>query len=248
MSNNTKIEWTLASWNPVTGCTRVSPGCAHCYAERMAHRLQLIGQDKYKNGFRVTLHEDTLNLPLTWKKPRQIFVNSMGDLFHKDVPIAFIRKVFATMQRADWHVYQLLTKRSERMLSLAPRLTWPENLWMGVTCESSDYTYRLEHLQAIPCAVRFVSMEPLLGSIKTFPVNKIDWIIVGGESGPGARPMEKKWVYEIKERCDRYQIPFFFKQWGGSRRKDSGCLLDGKLYQEMPPLKSIDSVYALPLK
>jgi len=247
MSNSSKIEWTKASWNPVTGCSRVSPGCAHCYAERMAHRLQRIGQEKYKNGFKVTLHEDTLSLPLSWKKPRQIFVNSMGDLFHKDVPIDFIRKVFATMERADWHIYQLLTKRSERMLSLAPKLRWPENLWMGVTCESADYVYRMHQLQEIPSPIRFVSMEPLLGPIKTFPVKKIDWIILGGESGPGARPMDKKWVIEIKDRCDKYNIPFFFKQWGGVRRKDSGCLLDGKLYQAMPPLHIVENDYSLPL-
>lgn len=207
-----------------------------------------MGQAKYKNGFKVTLHEDTLALPLSWKKPRQIFVNSMGDLFHKDVPIEFIRKVFKTMERANWHVYQLLTKRSERMLSLAPKLPWPENVWMGVTCETSDYIYRMQHLQQVPSAIRFVSMEPLLGPIGNFPVKNIDWIILGGESGPGARPMDKRWVIEIKDRCNKYSIPFFFKQWGGTRRQENGCLLDGMLYQETPSYSKPEISYSLPLK
>ena len=236
MAASTKIEWTRSSWNPVTGCDRVSAGCAHCYAERMAHRLQRIGQAKYKNGFKVTLHEDLLSLPLSWKKPRLIFVNSMSDLFHKAVPLDFIREIFAVMEIAPWHIFQLLTKRSERMASLAARLPWPENVWMGVTSESAKFTYRMSHLQQVPAAVRFVSMEPLLGPMGDFPTEGIDWVIVGGESGPSARPMEKSWVIQIRNRCMQNGIPFFFKQWGGFNRKETGCLLEGKYYHEMPSL------------
>lgn len=194
MAALTKIEWTHASWNPVTGCDRVSAGCAHCYAERMAHRLQAMGQAKYVNGFKVTLHPDVLPLPLAWKKPRHIFVNSMSDLFHKDVPLAFIRKVFEIMRVAHWHSFQILTKRSERLASLAPKLAWPDNVWAGVTVESSAYLSRLDDLARVPAAIRFVSMEPLLGPIPKFRADKLDWVILGGESGPGARPMEKAWV------------------------------------------------------
>jgi protein gp37 len=222
------------SWNPVTGCDRVSAGCAHCYAERMARRLQGIGQAKYKNGFKVTLHPDLLNMPLKWKKPRHIFVNSMSDIFHKDIPLAFVRNVFEIMKRAEWHTFQLLTKRSERMLELAPMLPWPTNVWIGVTVESSTYIHRLRDLRQVPAAVRFVSMEPLLGPLGAFPAEGIDWVIVGGESGPDARPMEKSWVVEIRNRCHRNNIPFFFKQWGGRNRKQTGSLLEGKYYHEMP--------------
>jgi protein gp37 len=238
MSALTKISWTRASWNPVTGCDRVSAGCAHCYAERMAHRLQKMGQVKYKNGFKVTLHDDALTLPLTWKKPRLIFVNSMSDLFHKDVPLEFIKKIFDVMSQAEWHIFQLLTKRSERLASLAPKLPWPENIWAGVTVESAQYYKRLDDLRQVPSEVRFVSMEPMLGPMSDFPIDDIDWIVLGGESGPGARPMEKQWVNEVHNRCKQNNIPFFFKQWGGSNRKETGCLLDGKCYHEMPQLKT----------
>ena len=239
MSANSHIEWTHASWNPVTGCSRVSPGCAHCYAERMAHRLQKIGQAKYRNGFKVTLHEDLLSMPFKWKKPHHIFVNSMSDLFHKDIPDEFIFKVFGTMQKADWHVFQFLTKRSERLLSLSPKLVWPENIWAGVTTESDKQVSRMRDLQKVPAAVRFVSMEPLLSSISDFPTKNIDWIILGGESGPGARPMQKSWVIEIRNRCLANQIPFFFKQWGGVNRNKTGRLLEGKYYEEMPDRKAV---------
>jgi protein gp37 len=232
----TKIEWTRASWNPVTGCDRVSAGCVHCYAERMAHRLQKMGQVKYKSGFKVTLHDDALSLPLTWKKPRLIFVNSMSDLFHNDVPLGFIRKIFDVMHKADRHIFQILTKRSERMLELAPKLVWPENVWAGVTVESSRYYHRLEHLRKVPAAIRYVSMEPMLGPMPDFPVKGIDWLILGGESGPGARPMQKGWVLEMRNRCAHYNVPFFFKQWGGFSRQETGCLLAGKYYHEMPRL------------
>jgi protein gp37 len=234
MNHSAKTKRNWASWNPVTGCSHISPGCAHCYAERMAHRLQMMGQAKYKNGFKVTLHNDVIDLPLSWKKPRHIFVNSMSDLFHKDVPLEFIQKVFDTMRKANWHSYQILTKRSERLLELNPQIAWPENVWMGVTCESKGQLFRLRDLARIPAALRFVSMEPLLGPIGDFPTEGIDWIIVGGESGPGARLMDKSWVIEIRNHCLKSNIPFFFKQWGGTNRKESGSLLDGKYYQEMP--------------
>lgn len=236
MSNLTKIEWTRASWNPVTGCDRISIGCAHCYAERMAFRLKKMGQAKYKNGFKVTTHDDVLSLPLTWKKPRLIFVNSMSDLFHKDVPPEFIHKIFEVMRKADRHIFQFLTKRSERMLELAPLLVWPENVWAGVTVESSKYYSRLEDLHQVPAAIRYVSVEPMLGPMPDFPMEGIDWIILGGESGPGARAMKKSWVVEMRNRCAQYNIPFFFKQWGGFNRQETGCMLDGKYYQEMPRL------------
>jgi protein gp37 len=234
MSDFSKIEWTCASWNPVTGCDRVSSGCAHCYAERMAHRLQRIGQAKYRNGFKVTLHPDLLDMPLKWKKPRHIFVNSMSDLFHDDVPLDFILGLFNVMQMAEWHTFQILTKRSERLLDLASKLPWPPNVWMGVTAESPKQIFRMRHLQKIKAAVRFVSMEPLLGPMGEFPVENIDWIIVGGESGPEARSMEKSWAIEIRNRCLQNDIPFFFKQWGGRNRKETGSLLDGKYYHQMP--------------
>jgi protein gp37 len=241
MADSTKIEWTRASWNPITGCDRVSSGCVHCYAERMANRLQKIGQAKYKNGFGVTVHDDVLSLPLTWKKPRLIFVNSMSDLFHKDVPLKFIRKIFDVMSQADRHIFQILTKRSERMLSLSSKLVWPENVWAGVTVESSQYYHRLGDLRRVPAAIRYVSLEPMLGPMPDFPIEGVDWIILGGESGPGARPMKKSWVIEIRDRCRKYNIPFFFKQWGGFNRKETGCMLDGKYYHEMPRLRSDSS-------
>lgn len=247
MTEPAQIYANRASWNPVTGCDRVSAGCVHCYAERMAHRLQKMGQAKYKNGFKVTLHDDVLTLPLTWKKPRLIFVNSMSDLFHKDVPLEFIQKVFSVMRQADWHIFQILTKRSERMLELAPKLSWPENVWAGVTVESSNYYGRLEDLRQVPAALRYVSVEPLLGPMADFPMEGIDWIILGGESGPGARPMERSWVIEIRNRCAKNNVPFFFKQWGGFNRKETGCLLDGKYYHEMPNLKNTRGELSLDL-
>ncbi|HBC45976.1 MAG TPA: hypothetical protein DEO84_08035 [candidate division Zixibacteria bacterium] len=238
MPTAAQIYANRASWNPVTGCDRISAGCAHCYAERMAHRLQKMGQAKYKNGFKVTLHDDVLALPLTWKKPRLIFVNSMSDLFHKDVPLSFIQKIFTVMRRADWHIFQILTKRSDRMASLAPKIKWPENVWAGVTVESADYYNRLDDLRAVPAALRYVSAEPMLGPMPDFPLKGIDWIILGGESGPGARPMEKRWVIDMRNRCKKNDVPFFFKQWGGTNRQETGCLLDGKYYHEMPELKN----------
>ena len=247
MTSPSKIPDSWTSWNPVTGCDRISAGCAHCYAERMAHRLQRIGQKKYKNGFKVTTHDDVLGLPLKWKKPRLIFVNSMSDLFHKDVPLEFIQKIFAVMGQANWHFFQFLTKRSERMVTLAPELDWPDNVWAGVTVELANYYGRLDDLRRVPTALRYVSVEPMLGPMPDFPLEGIDWIILGGESGPGARPMKKSWVIEIRNRCAQHNVPFFFKQWGGFNRGETGCMLDGKYYHEMPRLKNESSELLLEL-
>lgn len=239
MASNSSIEWTESTWNPVTGCSKISPGCAHCYAERMALRLKAMGQANYRNGFRVTTHEHALAMPLRWRKPQTIFVNSMSDLFHEDVPLAFIQKIFAVMQEASWHRFQVLTKRSARLVELAPFLPWPENIWMGVTVENSDYTFRIDHLRQVNAAVRFLSIEPLLGAMPNLDLSEIDWVIVGGESGPGARPMKTEWPLEIQRQCQQAMVPFFFKQWGGVNKKKAGRLLDGQLYNGMPKLKNV---------
>lgn len=230
----TTIEWTEATWNPVTGCSKISAGCANCYAERMAKRLRAMGQPNYVNGFEVTLHPHMLSLPLEWRKPRMVFVNSMSDLFHEKVPLEYVRQVFAVMAEADWHRFQILTKRSERLRELAPQLDWPENVWMGVTCESREYAGRLDDLRATPAAIRFLSLEPLLSRMPRLSLRDIDWVIVGGESGPGARPMEPEWVSEIRDRCVSSGVPFFFKQWGGTLKKRTGRELEGRTWNEMP--------------
>ena len=234
MAVNSKIEWTECTWNPVTGCTKISLGCLNCYAERMARRLQAMGQPNYANGFRVTLHPHMLELPLRWRKPRMIFVNSMSDLFHKDVPLEFIQQVFDVMRRASHHCFQVLTKRSERLLQLSPSLPWPHNIWMGVTIESQDYTSRIDHLRQTAGAVKFISFEPLLSPIVDVNLNGIDWVIVGGESGPGARPMQREWVTDIRDRCVAGRVPFFFKQWGGLNKKANGRLLQNRTWGEKP--------------
>jgi protein gp37 len=234
MGAKSTIEWTESTWNPVTGCTKISPGCAHCYAERMAQRLQAMGQANYVNGFQVTIHEHVLGLPLRWRKPQSIFVNSMSDLFHEDVPEEFIRKVFAVMQEASWHRFQVLTKRSSRLLELAPSLPWAENIWMGVTLENDDYTFRIDQLRLVDAAVRFLSLEPLLGPIPDLNLSKIDWVIVGGESGPGSRPMRAEWVNDILKQCQQVAVPFFFKQWGGTNKNKSGRILNNRLYNDIP--------------
>jgi protein gp37 len=234
MAQLTKIEWTHSSWNPVTGCSKVSAGCKYCYAERMAKRLHAAGQYRYRNGFKVTLQEDIVDLPLRWRKPRLVFTGSMTDLFHKDIPFDYLRRIFGTMEKAHWHIFQILTKREDRLNELYKRLPWPENVWMGVTVESSREVDRMDVLTKVPAAVRFVSMEPLLGPIPDFPTEGIDWIIVGGESGPKARPVEYRWIVEIRNRCLTNNIPFFFKQWGGFNKKKKGSLLDGKYYHEYP--------------
>ncbi len=236
MALSTSIEWTDSTWNPVTGCTKISSGCVNCYAERMALRLKAMGNPSYTNGFSITLHEDALELPLKWKKPQTIFVNSMSDLFHEDIPIKFILRVFDIMRRAEWHCYQILTKRSDRMLELSPRLPWMSNIWMGVTVEEKNYTYRIEHLKRTGAKVKFLSLEPLLSPISNLQLEGIDWIIVGGESGPNARPMEKDWVIDIRNQCQSEKVPFFFKQWGGINKKKAGRELDGRIWNETPSL------------
>ena len=236
MAQISKIEWTEATWNPVTGCTKVSPGCKHCYAERIAKRLHSMGQFRYRNNFKVTLQPDLVELPLRWRKPRIIFVNSMSDLFHDAVPDNYIIEVFRTMEQASWHLFQVLTKRSDRLSSLASTLSWPENIWIGTSVENQEYTFRIKDLSNVPAAVRFLSIEPLLGPIRYLSLRKIDWVIVGGESGPGARPMNPEWVRSIQRRCQRQNVPFFFKQWGGVNKSRTGRLLDGKTWDERPSL------------
>ncbi len=236
MAQLSPIEWTDATWNPVTGCTKISPGCKFCYAERMAGRLHAMGQHRYRNGFRPTLQPDLLELPLRWATPRVIFVNSMSDLFHADVPTDYIRAVFDTIKRADQHVFQVLTKRSERLREIAPELDWPRNLWMGVSVENKDYVERVRDLQQVPARLRFLSVEPLLGPIRRLPLAGIGWVIVGGESGPGARPIEAEWVRSIRDRCVARGVPFFFKQWGGVQKKRTGRTLDGETWDERPAL------------
>jgi protein gp37 len=234
MSFNSAIEWTESTWNPMTGCTKVSLGCKNCYAERMAKRLQAMGQPNYKNGFRLTLHPHMLNLPLTWKKPQMIFVNSMSDIFHEDAAEDFIRKIFSVMAKAHWHIFQVLTKRSDRLLEFADDLKWESNVWMGVTVESVENVNRINHLRQSPAKVKFLSLEPLLGPLPELNLDGINWVIVGGESGPKARIMRKEWVSDIKDQCERANIPFFFKQWGGTNKKKSGRLLEGRTWDEMP--------------
>lgn len=228
------IEWTEATWNPVTGCSKVSAGCRHCYAERMAARLQAMGQKNYRNGFLVTCHPQMLELPKRWKKPRLIFVNSMGDLFHEQVPLAFVQQCFAVMRETPQHTYQLLTKRSRRLAEVAGDLVWPANLWMGVTVESQAEVKRIIDLRRVSAAVRFLSIEPLLGPIKKLDLSGINWVIVGGESGPKARPIKEEWVVAIRDQCLQDGVAFFFKQWGGVHKKETGRVLEGRTWDGMP--------------
>ena len=218
----------------MTGCTKISPGCKFCYAERMARRLKAMDNPRYLNGFALTQHADLIDLPLRWRKPRVIFVNSMSDLFHQDVQEAFIRGCFETMRQAYWHTFQILTKRPERVAQMAATLPWPSNLWMGTSVENRDYYHRIEALGRVPVAVRFLSVEPLLGPVADIPLAKIDWMIVGGESGPGARPMRQEWVRELRDRCTESGVAFFFKQWGGVNKKKTGRMLDGQTWDQMP--------------
>lgn len=234
MSDQTGIEWTDATWNPVTGCTKISPGCKNCYAERLALRLRAMGNPRYQNGFAVTLHPGQLTLPLRWRQPRRIFVNSMSDLFHEAVPDYYIYQVFDVMKRAEWHIFQVLTKRSRRLAALAPRLSWGRNIWPGVSVENVQYTRRVEDLQTVPAAVRFLSVEPLLGPIPDLPLAGIAWVIVGGESGGQRRPMAAEWARHIRDQCRAGGVPFFFKQWGGRTPKAGGRMLDGRTWDEMP--------------
>jgi protein gp37 len=232
--SNTSIEWTDATWNPVTGCSYISEGCRNCYAKRMAKRLKAMGVLRYRNGFCVATHYDLIDAPLRWKKPRLIFVNSMSDLFHEEVPIEFIEDVFSTIYKAYWHVFQVLTKRADRLAALADKLDWPRNLWIGVTVESQEYVDRIKRLSDVPAALRFVSFEPLLGAIKELDLTCVDWAIVGGESGPNSRVMAPDWARMIRDVCVDQSIPFFFKQWGGPRKRQSGRLLDNRIWDQFP--------------
>lgn len=232
--STSKIEWTESTWNPLTGCDKVSPGCKNCYAERMAKRLKAMGQLNYQNEFVLTLHEDSLELPIQWKKPQMIFVNSMSDLFHKEVPLLFIQKVFSVMREANWHTFQILTKRSERLRELNSVIDWPQNVWMGVSIENNDYVYRADDLRHTNARIKFLSLEPLLGPLPDLNLDLIDWAVVGGESGPHSRPVEIEWVREIRDHCNLDQVPFFFKQWGGTNKKKAGRELDGRTWNEMP--------------
>jgi len=234
MSEFSKIEWTQSTWNPVTGCTKVSLGCENCYAERLALRLQSTGSPNYKNGFKVTLHPHMLNLPTKWKKSRMVFVNSMSDLFHEDIPIDFIQKVFEIMNNCPQHIFQILTKRAERLADLNHLLSWTNNIWMGVTIEHENYLYRKDYLKKTNANIKFISFEPLLSSMPNIELENIDWIIVGGESGPGARPLNPDWVIKIKNQCLSKKLPFFFKQWGGYNKKKNGRLLEGKEWNQVP--------------
>lgn len=234
MGIDSKIEWTESTWNPVTGCTKISSGCLNCYAERMAKRLKAMGQRNYRNGFKVTCHTHVLDIPLKWKRPQMVFVNSMSDLFHKDVPDDFIMDIFTTMGQANQHQFQILTKRAERLAELSSVLPWKENIWMGVTVESADYKYRIDYLRYTGANIKFLSLEPLLDDLGQLNLDEIDWVIVGGESGPGARPMEIDWVRNVRQQCLDQNVPFFFKQWGGKNKKKAGRLLDGKTWDEMP--------------
>ena len=231
---NSKIEWTNATWNPLTGCTKISPGCKYCYAERLSKRLYAMGLRKYQNIFRPTLHDEATEIPLHWSQPRLIFVNSMSDMFHDRVPEKFIQRVFAVMRAASWHQFQILTKRSERLLQLSPKLEWTPNIWMGVSVENADYAFRIDHLRKTKAHIKFLSLEPLLGPLPKLNLRDIDWVIVGGESGPGAREMKREWVRQIREQCMKASVPFFFKQWGGTLKKRTGRILDGEIWDEMP--------------
>ena len=234
MSEKSTIEWTNSTWNPITGCTKVSLGCKNCYAEAFAERWRGIPGHPYEQGFDLRLWPKRLMLPLTWKKPRTIFVNSMSDLFHETVPLSFVREVFQVMEKASWHTFQVLTKRADRLSAIAPELNWPSNVWMGVSVETAQYLWRVERLRNVSTAVRFISIEPLLGRIGTIDLSGIDWVIVGGESGPGARSIDPEWVREIRGQCTKGGIPFFFKQWGGVQKKKAGRVLDGRIWNEIP--------------
>lgn len=232
--SKSKIEWTESTWNPVSGCDKISSGCENCYAERMAKRLQAMGTKGYEDGFKVTLHPHALEKPLKMKKPQMIFVNSMSDIFHKEIDDEYIIKIFEVMNKAHWHIFQVLTKRPQRLEHIAHKLSWTDNIWMGVTVEANDYVDRVDYLRELDAKVKFLSVEPLIDSVDKMNYKGIDWVIVGGESGYGCREIKKEWVLEVKERCEKENIPFFFKQWGGVNKKKNGRLLDGKIYDGMP--------------
>lgn len=237
MAGKTSIEWTECSWNPITGCTKISEGCRNCYAARMAHRLKAMGNIRYENEFEVTIHEDLIDKPLHWKKPKRIFVNSMSDLFHKDIPDDVIIRIFQTMNKANWHTFQILTKRSDRLSELSQKLNWTPNIWMGVSIENKETIFRAEHLKNTNAVIKFISAEPLLESIGNIDLNGIDWLIVGGESGHHCRPLSEEWVIELRDLAKRTNTAFFFKQWGGINKKKKGSELRGKYYKEYPKAK-----------
>ncbi|GAA1879550.1 DUF5131 family protein [Asanoa iriomotensis] len=243
MADGSAIEWTQATWNPTTGCDRISAGCDNCYALTLSKRLKAMGQAKYQNdgdartsgpGFGLTVHRDALDIPRKWRAPRLVFVNSMSDLFHGKVPLPFIREVFETMEACPQHTFQVLTKRARRLRRLAPNLPWPKNVWMGVSVESSREAHRIDELRGVPAAVRFLSCEPLLASLGQIDLSGIGWVIAGGESGPNYRPVDVRWVAELRDRCTQGHVPFFFKQWGGRTPKEAGRNLDGRTWDEMP--------------
>lgn len=239
MADNSSIEWTEATWNPVTGCTKVSAGCKHCYAERLSVRLQAMGKLHYTTGFRLALHDDALSIPFRWRAPRLIFVNSMSDLFQEEVPLSFIQRVFDVMVACPRHTFQILTKRPHIAAQYSKSLLWPNNIWVGTSVEDARVLDRVRHLRSVPAAVRFISVEPLLGPIPELPLNGIHWVIVGGESGPSARPMDRRWVRQIRDHCVEQHVPFFFKQWGGTNKKETGRKLDGRFWNELPQQKSL---------
>jgi protein gp37 len=234
MAVSSDIEWTDATWNPVTGCTKISPGCANCYAETFAERFRGVPNHPYEQGFDLKLWPNRLILPSTWKKPKRIFVNSMSDLFHKDVPSEYILQVFETMNKANWHQFQILTKRHERLLELSPQIPWAPHIWMGVSVESQDYVHRVDYLRKTGAHLKFLSVEPLLGPITDLDLNGIDWVIVGGESGRRPRKLQEEWVKSMRDQCDHAGVAFFFKQWGGSNKKKAGRILDGRTWDDMP--------------
>lgn len=234
MAKKSSIEWTEMTWNPVTGCTKISPGCKHCYAATMANRLKAMGSPRYTQGFSIRLQDDLLDLPRKWKAPRTVFVNSMSDLFHDEIPLAFIQRVFKTMNECPQHQFQVLTKRAERLEELASELRWTPNIWMGVSVESAKFAYRANHLAKVPATIRFLSVEPLIGPVGELPLEGIHWVIVGGESGPGARPMKPEWVRPIYDRCRTRGVAFFFKQWGGVQKHRTGREYLGRTFDEMP--------------
>jgi protein gp37 len=234
LADRSRIEWTEATWNPVTGCTQVSPGCAHCYAKTFAERWRGVPGHPYEQGFDLRLWPQRLEQPLRWKRPRTIFVNSMSDIFHPGIPDDYVAEVFEVMELAHWHVFQVLTKRHERMVELADRLPWPPNVWMGVSIENRRFVHRADYLRDVPAAVRFVSAEPLLGPLEGLDLSDIHWLIAGGESGPGHRPVRAAWVRELRDSCLREDVAFFFKQWGGRTPKIGGRSLDDREWDEMP--------------
>jgi len=235
----TRIEWTELTWNPTTGCNKVSQGCKFCYAEVMARRLKAMGLEKYRNGFELTLHEDALKIPYTWKQPKIVFVNSMSDLFHKDIPVEFIQRVFKVMNDNPQHVFQVLTKRADILLKYHKELEWTHNIWMGVSIENKESLSRVNLLRRTRAKVKFLSCEPLIGPLSSLNLKKINWVIVGGESGRRPRPMKPEWVFEIHNKCIEENVPFFFKQWGGTNKKKTGRVLKGRTYSEMPIVKHL---------